>query len=815
MVRKGKKESATPTKDTFDPLAIEGKTPATVVLLLSSPEEDILIKACETIHAFADRGDENKLSLLGLGALKPLCQLITHSNKLVRRFAFMALGVMSTHSEVKNALKNLNIIPSIIEKLSPHEETVVHEFGTLCLASLSVDFVSKAVIFSNNGLPPVIQLLSSPDPDVVKNSLEIIFNQIQDYPSRSAIHELGGIPHLLAQLKSEFPVIQQLALKILQNITIDKDTRVTFREEQGFEKLIDVLKNKDLQDLHAASLHVVVNCLNDSECFQLIHKGGGLAQLMEFILSPTLPEIQANAVKCVARVAQSSENCNILHKQNVEKILVELLSVNDDRVKGATSQAVSAMSTNLASKEVLRELGAISALVELLSSETSSVKRDASRALYDLTQNNLHNVMAVYEAGGHEPLVRLLTEECPETVANSAATLSNMAGQEDIRYSILSQNALPALVEPLKSKDSHVQISTALCVATLACDTASRTEFKNAGGLPPLVNLLDSKYKDVQKMGSLAVKACACDGPCAVEMCVLGALEKLQKINQSESQKTVFSEMAMMSLLNSNLPVKYSLMGFLSPTDHVKDGFYDAGKAVAGQRVLSLEEHYCQPVNRQRAIIVINTAKHSAEETVVCTEEKQHHLSGTDIHSVKRETPRLGRKKEEEKPKDKDLPCAVSQSPPQRHSKMLNDPALEALVQEAKETVLLLDEAMTQYSILARMVSKAMGGEVDRKKMHTFEWTLHISELKFELQSNVVPIGMIKQGTYYHRALLFKCLADCIGLSCSLVRGEYNRGWNEVLVLNGQTQRYVVDLMHNPGSLLKVNTPAAEQYQNI
>uniref|UniRef100_A0A3B3ZZF8 Uncharacterized protein n=1 Tax=Periophthalmus magnuspinnatus TaxID=409849 RepID=A0A3B3ZZF8_9GOBI len=537
MVRKGKKESATPTKDTFDPLAIEGKTPATVVLLLSSPEEDILIKACETIHAFADRGDENKLSLLGLGALKPLCQLITHSNKLVRRFAFMALA------EVKNALKNLNIIPSIIEKLSPHEETVVHEFGTLCLASLSVDFVSKAVIFSNNGLPPVIQLLSSPDPDVVKNSLEIIFNQIQDYPSRSAIHELGGIPHLLAQLKSEFPVIQQLALKILQNITIDKDTRVTFREEQGFEKLIDVLKNKDLQDLHAASLHVVANCLNDSECFQLIHKGGGLAQLMEFILSPTLPEIQANAVKCVARVAQSSENCNILHKQNVEKILVELLSVNDDRVKGATSQAVSAMSTNLASKE-----------------------------------NNLHNVMAVYEAGGHEPLVRLLTEECPETVANSAATLSNMAGQEDIRYSILSQNALPALVEPLKSKDSHVQISTALCVATLACDTASRTEFKNAGGLPPLVNLLDSKYKDVQKMGSLAVKACACDGPCAVEMCVLGALEKLQKINQSESQKTVFSEMAMMSLLNSNLPVKYSLMGFLSPTDHVKDGFYDAGK---------------------------------------------------------------------------------------------------------------------------------------------------------------------------------------------------------------------------------------------
>ncbi|KAK7879418.1 hypothetical protein WMY93_030754 [Mugilogobius chulae] len=785
MVKKGKKEIGTPTKEVFDPLAVEGKTPETAVLLLNSPEEDIQIKACEVIHAFADRGDENKFVLLDLGALKPLCDLITRTeNKMVRRYAFMALGVMSTHADVKIALKKLNIIPSIIAKLSPQEETIVLEFGTLCLASLSVDFVNKALIFDNNGLPLVIQLLSSPDPDVVKNSLEIIFNQIQDYPSRLAIHELGGIPPLLAQLKSEFPVIQQLTVKILQNITKDKDTRNTFREEQGFEKLIDILKNKELYDLHVGSLDVVANCLNDSECLQLIHKGGGLAQLMEFILSPALPEIQANAVKCIARVAQSSENRNMLHEQNVEKVLVELLSVSDDRVKAAASQAVSAMSTNLASKEVLRELGSVPALVEVLNCEGSTVKRDASRALSDLTHNNLLNVMAVYEAGGHEQLVQLLKEDCPTTVASSAATLSNMAAQEDI-----------PLVESLKFNNSHVQISTALCVATLACDTASRTEFKTAGGLPLLVNLLDSQYKDVLKMACLAVKACAGDEPCAIEMCVLGAMEKLQKINQSESQKTIYSEMAITSLLNSNLPVKYSLTGFLSPSDHVTDGFYDAGKAAAGHRVLSLEEHYCQPVNQHRAIIVINTAKHRAEETVVYTEEKQHRLSGTE-----EEAPR--KKREDEFSTEK-------------HYQRLNDSALEALIQQAKESVLLIDDDKEQYSALARMVSQAMGGKVHKQKMHTFEWTLDISELKFHLQSNVVPIGMISKGTYYHRALLFKCLADSIGLSCSLVRGEYSRAWNEVLAMDERTQRYVVDLMHNPGSLLKANTPAAEKYQNI
>lgn len=47
-------------------------------------------------------GDENKVSLLGLGALDPLRQLIAHNNKLVRRNAFMALGIMATSGESGN-----------------------------------------------------------------------------------------------------------------------------------------------------------------------------------------------------------------------------------------------------------------------------------------------------------------------------------------------------------------------------------------------------------------------------------------------------------------------------------------------------------------------------------------------------------------------------------------------------------------------------------------------------------------------------------------------------------------------------------------
>lgn len=40
----------------FEPLSLESKAPATVVLLLSSQEEDILVKATEAIQKFAEKG---------------------------------------------------------------------------------------------------------------------------------------------------------------------------------------------------------------------------------------------------------------------------------------------------------------------------------------------------------------------------------------------------------------------------------------------------------------------------------------------------------------------------------------------------------------------------------------------------------------------------------------------------------------------------------------------------------------------------------------------------------------------------------------
>lgn len=61
-----------------------------------------------------------------------------------------------------------------------------------------------------------------------------------------------------------------------------------------------------------------------------------------------------------------------------------------------------------------------------------------------------------------------------------------------------------------------------------------------------------------------------------------------------------------------------------------------------------------------------------------------------------------------------------------------------------------------------RLVSEAMGGAVELEKLHEFSWVLHLSELKFQLRSNLIPIGLIRKGIYCHRALLFKVTLTCL-----------------------------------------------------
>ncbi|XP_004049201.2 armadillo repeat-containing protein 3 isoform X3 [Gorilla gorilla gorilla] len=870
MGKKIKKEVEPPPKDLFDPLMIESKKAATVVLMLNSPEEEILAKACEAIYKFALKGEENKTTLLELGAVEPLTKLLTHEDKIVRRNATMIFGILASNNDVKKLLRELDVMNSVIAQLAPEEEVVIHEFASLCLANMSAEYTSKVQIFEHGGLEPLIRLLSSPDPDVKKNSMECIYNLVQDFQCRAKLQELNAIPPILDLLKSEYPVIQLLALKTLGVITNDKESRTMLRDNQGLDHLIKILETKELNDLHIEALAVIANCLEDMDTMVQIQQTGGLKKLLSFAENSTIPDIQKNAAKAITKAAYDPGNRKLFHEQEVEKCLVALLGSENDGTKIAASQAISAMCENSGSKDFFNNQG-IPQLIQLLKSDNEEVQEAAALALANLTTCNPANANAAAEADGIDPLINVLSSKRDGAIANAATVLTNMAMQEPLRLNIQNHDIMHAIISPLRSANTVVQSKAALAVTATACDVEARTELRNSGGLEPLVELLRSKNDEVRKHASWAVMVCAGDELTANELCRLGALDILEEVNLSGTRKNKFSEAAYNKLLNNNLSLKYSQTGYLSSSNIINDGFYDYGRINPGTKLLPLKELCLQEPSDLRAVLLINSKSYvsppssmedksdagygrsisSSSSLRRSSKEKNkknsyHFSAGFGSPIEDKSEPASGRntvlsksatkekgwrkskgKKEEEKVKEEEevmaVPKFVGEGSSDKEWCPPSDPDFSMYVYEVTKSILPITNIKEQIEDLAKYVAEKMGGKIPKEKLPDFSWELHISELKFQLKSNVIPIGHVKKGIFYHRALLFKALADRIGIGCSLVRGEYGRAWNEVMLQNDSQkgvigglpapEMYMVDLMFHPGGLMKLRSREADLYR--
>lgn len=100
------------------------------------------------------------------------------------------------------------------------------------------------------------------------------------------------------------------------------------------------------------------------------------------------------------------------------------------------------------------------------------------------------------------------------------------------------------------------------------------------------------------------------------------------------------------------------------------------------------------------------------------------------------------------------------------------DPALERYAQRATSSIAPLPDRDAQVLALSLLVSSLMGGH--RGEALETECHEQMQHLKAKLQSNVIPLGMITVGCCRHRALLFKYLADVIGVPCRLLRGAWS-----------------------------------------
>ncbi|KAL3628365.1 copper transport protein ctr1 [Castilleja foliolosa] len=111
---------------------------------------------------------------------------------------------------------------------------------------------------------------------------------------------------------------------------------------------------------------------------------------------------------------------------------------------------------------------------------------------------------------------------------------------------------------------------------------------------------------------------------------------------------------------------------------------------------------------------------------------------------------------------------------------------------------------------LAKLVCNHMGGAASSGEDDVVAiWKECSDDLKECLRSVVLPIGSLSIGLCRHRTLLFKVLADVIGLPCRIARGCRccsREDASSCLVRFDHDREYLIDLVEKPGCLCDPNS---------
>lgn len=143
--------------------------------------------------------------------------------------------------------------------------------------------------------------------------------------------------------------------------------------------------------------------------------------------------------------------------------------------------------------------------------------------------------------------------------------------------------------------------------------------------------------------------------------------------------------------------------------------------------------------------------------------------------------------------------------------------------------------------VIARVVEQMLGRDLKLSDLNATEECSsltvdsHLKELCMELHCSFIPLGRIRTGCKFERAILFKGLADQVGLPCTLQRSVDGRVlFNEIplpLAIDDDNKcdrkslsfitwrmlrpTHVVDLMYNVGELYPLQSRQALQYLRL
>uniref|UniRef100_A0A9J8BRL8 Armadillo repeat containing 3 n=1 Tax=Cyprinus carpio carpio TaxID=630221 RepID=A0A9J8BRL8_CYPCA len=140
------------------------------------------------MHTFAEKGDENKTSLMCLGAIEPLSRLISHEDKT----AVVSLGVMASNNSgfsESSGRAATKCPPPLLLELLRSDFPVIQQLALRTIENITTDSESRVGFRNVQGFDRILEILRPKEfSDLHEGALRVILNCLQ---------MMGGLEQLL------------------------------------------------------------------------------------------------------------------------------------------------------------------------------------------------------------------------------------------------------------------------------------------------------------------------------------------------------------------------------------------------------------------------------------------------------------------------------------------------------------------------------------------------------------------------------------------------------------------------------------------
>ncbi|KAH8401267.1 hypothetical protein KR009_004202 [Drosophila setifemur] len=841
----------------FTEMSVQIKKLDTALLLLSSQEDCVLLAVFSHITDFARRQEANVEELRNHRMLELLMEkelFINSHNTMIRRFALYLLTALLDNSELPTYEPGQS--KQILDLACKY---FLEETDDFCIEYLSYVLnvcvrdpqLAREILDATEFLEKFkVVFANSENPDTVYNSIEAMHRMLLVQSAEEMLEfttqEDFPVDRIICEVTNEFKEISRAALRTLKTLLTDTSEDSVFEPLQRCFYVLDQLVKSfcnNPQDIGAADLiEVLATALRSEKMTKLFFEQNLFDQVVEHLKSQMdlLPkELRCSIISIFAETAQYEQFLTRMHKAEITHMFLHCLKENKPAPAAFVILGLNRMSQH---PDALRlivaacEEGATSKLVAIILSPEVAIKtREQAadflsrllEAAFQGTANQLldQEIAVVLTAIFAQGLPALSID----LILSLLTIIESLAQNEEYRtilgeYSFLTEQIAQLL---MRSFAHSILVNNIFrCLCTLIDEEPVREVL--------LENFIVSSIKRALKSLSNLVKT-------SVTNFILqttrfnefidayidrGILEVLIDFQKHAFCVSTWGP-AIESILSKCPTMKFCIRNCLTFTDITAGrDFYVSRKKFEDFRTFQeILRNDCSPLD---AVLVVNFDRPKPDDSDVIDVPIRCLSTITDAPGdqnwcyCKR-------------PGDTHLP---------EYLEALNQTlALHGLVENPERVRRSIDfeNVAKRSKLIAQAVASVMNENLKILDLNSTEECsrhavmCHLLELRHVYHTNFIPLGVVRSGCQFERAILFKTMADQIGLPCTLQRSVDGRMlFNEVPLPLEQERdvhcdkktlkfmpwrmlrpTHVVDLMYNVGELYPMQSRQALQYLRL